>query len=192
MDGFHFDDLIRTLSQSRRSLLGGALALAGGWQSVASAKARRTPKRHKHKKRGNEPKLNAYGCLNVGVRCKNAGQCCSGVCEGKKGRRTCRAHDTRECKQDGPGFCAASNIIDAFCGETACLCYRTTGGSRVCGEELSGVVSQCADCHKDRDCEDLGFPPGSACAPLFGGRCDGACEAGMACIVPCGHVPQDP
>lgn len=39
-------------------------------------------KRHKQR-RPKKAKSNAYGCVRVGKPCKNANQCCSGICEGK-------------------------------------------------------------------------------------------------------------
>jgi hypothetical protein len=38
----------------------------------------------------------------------------------------------------------------------------------------------------------LGFPPGSACAPIATGNCVGTCPTGMVCMAPCGDVPPAP
>ena len=88
-----FDRLARSFSRlrSRRSLAGlvglGALLLPG--QSQAK-------KKHKHKKK--KVKRNDFGCVDVGKFCKNDGQCCSGICEGKKNKKKCKAHDQSTCQ----------------------------------------------------------------------------------------------
>src|SRR5687768_235577 len=80
LNGHHFDDLIRSLFASRRSLLSGGLALAAGWFGVFDATAK-----NKRKKKSQK---NAFRCLNVGQKCagKN-GKCCSGICNGKKPKK---------------------------------------------------------------------------------------------------------
>jgi hypothetical protein len=68
-----------------------------------------------------------------------------------------------------------------------CYCIRTTAGSNFCAEPFSDAGSVCADCQKDDDCEALGFPKGTACAPVSKGVCGAEleCETGMACMLPC-------
>jgi hypothetical protein len=92
MDGSQFDHIVRSVTDSRRSLLGATLAAAAGWLSANSTEAK---KKRKRKKKDKKPKPNEYGCFEVGDTCKTAGQCCSGICEGKK----CRAHGTGTCQQ---------------------------------------------------------------------------------------------
>jgi hypothetical protein len=171
---------------SRRDVLRGlasaglALGLARLPEAVA-AKKRKTPKR---------PKPNGFGCLNVGVACKNAGQCCSGICAGNKHKRKCRAHDTGTCNQTFPGLCSVPPTLAQCNGSETCYCIRTTANSNFCAELGASV---CVDCQKDADCEVLGLPPGSACLPVAGGLCAGDCpETGMVCLPPCGSVPPDP
>jgi hypothetical protein len=173
MDSSQFDDLLRSFGSSRRSLLGG-LALAAGWFGVTRVDARKKRRRKKTKK----AKPNAFGCLEVGDPCKNASQCCSGVCAGKK----CRAHDTGTCAQDQPGYCEVINPELATCiggsGGNG-VCFRTTAGSNVC---INGY--DCATCQRDADCEVLGYPAGSSCVPITGDQfCANLCETGMACAV---------
>lgn len=188
MDGSQFDGLIQFLTKSRRSLLGGVLAGAGGWLGVARAEAK---KKRKPKKRKSKAKPNAFGCLEVGDPCQNADQCCSGICEGKKGKTRCRAHDTGVCDQEAPGYCESASPFQTRCNNQAnCFCTRTTAGSNVCG--TVNAPSVCTDCKKDADCEALGLPPGSACVPFSEGNCAGNCESGMACIAPCGSEIPDP
>jgi hypothetical protein len=174
MDGLRFDALTRSLRESRRSLLRGALALTAGRFGVADAGARN---KHKHKKRRKKAKPNAFGCLSVGKSCQNADQCCSGICEGK----TCRAHDTGTCDQKRPGYCAEGNPNDASCNGGKGVCFRTTAGSNVC---INNFL--CAECKRDADCVALGYPAGAACVPVGGDlACADLCqeaEIRMACV----------
>jgi hypothetical protein len=185
VDSYQFDDLMRSLASSRRSLVAVVTAIAASWQSLPDVQARK-----RNRKRG-KARPNAYGCLSVGAACKSADQCCSGICEGKKGKRTCRAHGTATCDQRAPGFCTSSNPVTTFCGNTnACACFRTTAGSNFCGTDVA--PGACAECKKDADCAALGFPIGFACVPWSTGICAGICATGMFCMAPCGHVPPDP
>lgn len=170
MDGKHFDALVQSLVGTRRLLLAGGLALAGERIGVSVIDAKN--RKRKRKKKPKTARPNGYGCLEVNDPCKSAEECCSGVCEGKKGDRTCRAHDTGTCKQDGQ-LVPCNN-------RTNCGCFTTTGGSDICAELFP--PSECAECRRDTDCEALGFPQGSACIPFD-------CESGFACMVPCGKAP---
>ncbi len=173
---------------SRRDLLRG---LAGTGLGLGMARWHPTTEaRKKRKKRKKKDKPNAFGCLSVDKTCKNAGQCCSGICDGKKEKRRCRTHGTGTCEQDAPGLCTAQNPELLTCNNNAnCRCIRTTAGSNFCYDERSEAGSDCADCQQDADCEALGFPVGSACAPVMDGRCAGICETGMMCMARCGVGP---
>jgi hypothetical protein len=185
MDGSYFDDFSRSLAGSRRSLVSGTLAMATSWLGVSGAGAK---KKHKHKKRKPKAKLNAFGCLEVGGACKNADQCCSGICDGKKGKRTCRAHGTGTCQQGIRSICDADPTI-AVCNSDICACVATTAGSNYCA---NANYLTCADCRTDTDCEALGYPSGSACAPYDTGQCAGQCASGMTCLIPCGVELPEP
>lgn len=149
-----FDELIRSLNVSRRPLLGGGLAVAAGWLSRAHIAARTRKKRGKRSKL----KRNAFGCVNVGGKCRGKdAACCSGICDGKKpkkGRKDtsrCGAHNVDDCPA-GADSCLAGNI-ECTNGQ----CYQTTGQASFCG-----VFGECVVCQKDVDCEpDWG--PGAAC-----------------------------
>jgi hypothetical protein len=118
-----------------------------------------TAKKQRKKKKKARP--NAFGCLDVGDPCKNADQCCSGICEGKKGKRKCRAHGAGSCQTDYDGC----NGLVAVCG-TAGFCFRTTGNASFCG----GPGGNCMVCAKDADCEPT-HGPGAACVVCAG--CNG-------------------
>jgi hypothetical protein len=186
MDASQFDTFARSLTGSRRSLLGGSLALATGWLGVSATDAKKKHKKRKPKKP--KPKPNAYGCLEVSDPCQNAEQCCSGVCVGKKGKRQCRSHDSGTCDQALPGRCSNSPTLSTCNGSETCACIRTTANSSFCAR-LGATI--CSDCEKDADCAALGLPPGSACAPVSEGTCAGICAGGMACLLPCGaEIPE--
>jgi hypothetical protein len=173
---------------SRRDVLRGLTGVGLGlstwlWPQEPAAKGKR-----KRKDKNKKAKPNAFGCLSVKKTCKNPEQCCSGICEGKKGKRTCRAHDTGSCDQDVAGVCQSGTPINTACNNRAdCHCFRSTGGSNVCSTGMA-----CADCQRDADCIALGFPPGTACAPVSAGACAGNCPDGMACVAPCSPEPPPP
>jgi hypothetical protein len=172
---------------SRRHILRG---LAGAGLALGIVRQReiaKAKKKRKRKKNNKKAKRNAFGCVSVGGFCKNDGQCCSGICQGKKDKRKCKAHGTGTCDQEGPGICSTPNPALILCNSAECACVRTTAGSNFCFDIAYEAANDCADCQTDADCEALGFPPGSACAPFAQGEiCAGAsCEGGMACVTPC-------
>src|SRR4051794_8512906 len=124
MDSVRFDGLARSVSTmlSRRTLasaLGlGALALPG----LAEAK-----KKHHHKKK-KKVKFNDFGCVDVGRFCKNNDQCCSGICEGKKDKKKCQAHDESTC-QAGQDSCAGSPELCTTSAGGPGQCVQTTGNA---------------------------------------------------------------
>jgi hypothetical protein len=130
-----FDSVTRAFSLllTRRGLAGalGLAAIAAPNLAVA-----------KRKKRKKKIKRNEFGCVNVGNFCKDDGQCCSGICEGKK----CKGHDQGTC-QLGQDVCAGD---DAPCTQTAGgagECLRTTGNAGYCAGE-----ADIYPCTKDADC----------------------------------------
>jgi hypothetical protein len=179
MDQHRFDSLTRALTSvpSRRTLLRG---LAGLGLGLGVARLPRVATARK--KRKQKPKFNAFGCVNVGDFCQTADQCCSGICQGKKGKRRCKAHDT--------GGCSAGLTPAAACGGTedvACTtshgqpgkCATTTGNAGYCVAELHGYSN--FSCKTDRDCyvESGGFlGPDVACVLCPDG------EGGTLCATP--------
>ena len=188
MDQHHLAVVTRSLTRvpSRRDVLRGLVG-AGLGLAMARFPIVVAAKRKRRKKKKARP--NAFGCLEVGDPCQNADQCCSGICEGKKGTRRCRARGVGTCDQQALGWCRADTLK---CNNSQdCACIRTTAGSNFCVQLNVPDEEICADCQRDADCEVLGFPAGSACAPFSVGICAGACESGMACVPPCGYVPSD-
>jgi hypothetical protein len=197
MNEHRLHNLARTVASlpSRRDLLrslagaGVGLSIAPGTDHVEARKKRK--KRKKNRKKSKRPQPNAYGCLEVGDACSSEAECCSGICAGSKGRKTCQAHGTGLCPQNHVGICLATadKVPVLKCGNSdLCFCYTTTAGSNFCGDRgpRLGKTEACAACQKDADCLAQGFPAGSACAVVGNGYCSGQCPTGMACLPPCG------
>jgi hypothetical protein len=214
MDQMRFDAMTRTWSSlpSRREVLRSLAGAGVGFGSLllpGIAEAKKHKKKTK-KKRKEQPQLqlqpqpqpqplsplvfNQYGCVAVGQPCRGDGtNCCSGICqgaapaEGQLDTSRCAAHGTGSCKQQGEGICTATNPAALKCNNSAnCACIETTAGSNFCYEGRADQADKlCTECSKDADCEALGFPPGSACAPVSAGLCAGLCATGMACLIPC-------
>jgi hypothetical protein len=180
MDGVQFEQLLRTLATSRRSYLGGALALG----AILARQPATSAKKRGRKRRPKVGKPNAYGCLNVGAFCKNSSQCCSGICSGKKRKRKCQAVGQGTCAAEVPGVCHPVTPLITICNNARCWCARTTGGAPFCANSV-GTVS-CDECRTDTDCVSRGFPAGSACVPWDGGLCGGPCAGKAVCLLPCG------
>jgi hypothetical protein len=83
----------------------------------------------------------------VGKFCKNNGQCCSGICQGKKGKKKCKAHDEGTCLPGQDACTSGSPVLCTTEGGLPGQCTQTTGKSSFC--ETTG---DCFDCKKDADC----------------------------------------
>ena len=216
MDQVSFNALTRTLCHlpSRREVLRGlasaGLGLGVLWlPEIAEAKKKRKNKKGKKEPKktsqtqnppGDTPPLempplvfNQYGCVEVGQPCRGDNtNCCSGICqgaapaEGQPDDSRCIAHGAGTCSQQGPGVCLSQNPNLLTCNNENCVCWRTTAGSNFCGERFGSALSKESECRRDADCDALGFPPGTACAPVSEGYCSGITTTGMACMIPCG------
>jgi hypothetical protein len=190
MDQNRFDALTRSWSEaaSRRSVLGGILATMGhGVLLPGGAAAKRTKTHRKRKK----PKKNAFGCLNVGQRCRGKNRkCCSGRCQGKKPKKgekdksRCVGHDASTCLS-GQTFpiCGGGGFVSctSSAGLSGGVCATTTGNAAYCA-----YVSDCFPCKKDTDCQAVCGPQAAciACAgscPEAGGT---ICAGVAACALP--------
>jgi hypothetical protein len=106
------------------------------------------------------------GCRNVGKACRRGEECCSGVCRGPKGKRSCRAHHVGTCL---PGEDICREGFTAVCNDGEnCYCAVTSGGAPFCGQFDVGA---CTACRRDADCAEQGFPAGSACVRMSGEFC---------------------
>lgn len=194
MDTSRFDRFTRviTAAPSRRTVLQGlvvaVLGLAQGLPPSAVHAKKRKPK----------VQLNAFGCVNVGGKCRGKdAHCCSGICQGAKPRKgeqdksRCVTHDVRGCTVERRACIAGTPL--SFCSDTA-NCMVTTGNATFCAEGVVGsaIEDVCRPCRKDTDCEALGFGEGAACV-IFRteGLCGASCEdiegnVGTACFPPGG------
>jgi hypothetical protein len=200
MDAARFDRLTRSLSawSSRRRLLHLAAASVGLGLTTSPLVVGTRAKKKKLKK-------NAFGCVNVGNKCRGKnGQCCSGVCKGDKPKKDekdkseCKAHDTGSGCVAGQQseFCAFGGLVKMGlgseggpqCTTSAGLpgeCETTTGNAPYCVAD-----GLCFACHKDADCQSSSVcGPGAACIRCVG--CEE--EGGTACVAPsknaCGLPP---
>lgn len=171
MDTLRIDDLARLLGRTsgrRRLVLGlavGAVGLTARGPGEVAARKRRKEK----------VRRNAFGCVDVGGFCKNAGQCCSGICEGKKGKQKCRAHD-------GGTGCRAGLVEDGCGGAVDVECTTSTGQTGICNTTTGnagycigiGGVSPTPGCTKDADCRALCGADAAVCIVCEGaGFCTG-------------------
>lgn len=207
MEGNHFDDVVRHLSEpgSRRGalrLLAGALAvLAGGQVSASLAKAKKKKKGKKKKKRSDCTKA----CPNGFVRDKQTCECqclpqpcpdgklfnvdeCRCTCpsgmrecrHGCVGRNECCPSDP-PCPEDPKGCCYSPGVevctIDGCCPEL--------NGLKACNNFCVDTTidrRHCGDCNVA--CED-----GETCVD---GECVPECESGLTAqnvCCPAGEVP---
>lgn len=177
-----------------RGLMGVGLAIGTLRLSHAADAKKRKGKKTKKKQHTPQPVVNAFGCLDIGQRCRgDSSLCCSGVCagrkpkKGKRDRRVCAAHNAADCSEQR-NRCTSTNPITAVCNlpDLFSSCLVTTGNAPFCGSlfEFDSSV-HCQACTRDADCLGLGFPAGSACVQLGGQYCNG-CEAtqNRACLPP--------
>lgn len=163
MDSDRFDGLTRSVSTllTRRTLA-----------TVLGLGALGLPELAQAKKRKKKVVLNEFGCVNVKGFCKNNGQCCSGICEGKKGKTKCKAQNQSTC-QPGQTLIGCGGVPSVPCTTSTGAqgeCITTTGDAGYCGG--SGF---CVRCQKDADCISF-CGPQAACT-----LCDNACaEQGLA------------
>jgi len=183
MDTDRFDATTRSLTTMppRRGILRG---LAGAALGLVSCRPPANVAARKRRRKKKTPRLNEFGCLNVGQKCRGKDKlCCSGICAGKKpkhggkDRRRCAAHDTGGCPA-GERQEACSGGFDRVCTSASGqegVCNTTTGNAGFCA-----VSGDCFPCQRDADCQPL-CGPGAACV-----RCAETCLAagGAACFGP--------
>lgn len=194
MDARHFDDIAKAVTRgqtNRRTALRALTSATLGALAVRFPDSSEAKKRKKKRKK----KLvkNAFGCVDVGGKCRgNDGACCSGVCQGKKPKKgkkdksVCVAHNTGGCTLERD-ICV-NGTEESICNQSS-ACTKTTGKAPFCGTPEN---VECRICSTDQDCEEQGFPIGSACIILTGGECvgeDADCNgvngsSGTACAGP--------
>jgi hypothetical protein len=103
----------------------------------------------------------------VGKFCKNSGQCCSGICSGKQGKKRCQAHDSDVCQPLQDPICSGDLPPCTTRAGNGGQCLTTTGKAGYC--TLGGV---CVACKKDADCVAF-CGPQAACISCADGTCEG-------------------
>lgn len=180
MDGRDFDILLRTLTQSRRSLLGGMLAGVVGVLRVPGAGA----KGKKHKKPC--AKRCADGCCTSkrgtcirpdkqsATRCGTGGEICRASCEAPSPPAPPICTDGgRYCKGNCCGGARGVCCVGGCCAGTACMSQTR--------EHCGFRGSPCVACRTDQECSQPGYcctPVGSACPGPGEWCCEGMCRAG--------------
>lgn len=149
-------------------------------------------KARKRKAKKSKLKRNAFGCVDVGGRCQGkGGNCCSGLCEGKKPKKgkndvsVCVDHDDAGVCFADSDTCTVGRAVPCNLDNLSCSCVLTTGNAGFCGDFTEGAEALCRVCTTDTDCQaDLG--PGAACV-LLGGICSPFCPATgrTACVPAC-------
>jgi hypothetical protein len=180
-----FEAVIRTMRRtpSRRDVVRGLASAALGLVLVrvspgTDAKKRRNKKR----KRQELPPPNAFGCLDVGQKCRGKDElCCSGICDGKKPKKG--EPDKTQCISHNTGGCSPQQDLcttdpNTRCGATG-ICARTTGNVGFCLQSTPEGLN-CGACKKDADCT-AGFGPEAACIV-----CDVACPGTRTICAPPG------
>lgn len=169
MENQAFDRMTRAIATRlpRRTLAGllglGAAGLgASGLGDFADAKRKKK-----------KVKRNSFNCVDVGKFCKNNGQCCSGLCQGKKKNKKCKAHDQSTC-QPGQDECLGLNVTCTTTTGRAGKCVTTTGKAPYCYDN-----GDCAPCEKDSDCVAL-VGAGAAC--IVCADCLALNPQGTACV----------
>lgn len=171
MDGHQFDDLLRALSESRRSLLGAALAAAGGLVGFTTIDA-------KKRKKKCAKKCKDGCCTGKFGKCikptqQNASQCGSG---GEICRSTGCGGGGDTCATTCEGCCAGNECIevptDDQCGNNGSACVPCVGEEICAGECCIPPLKSCS-------------PGGTRCCSL------NQCESGKCCVPNNGSCDQD-
>jgi hypothetical protein len=135
---------------TRRGMLGLTLGSVLAFLGRDEAEVKRKKRKKKKKIR-----RNSFGCVDVGKLCTNSGQCCSGRCQGKEGKRNCVAHHSGGCTP-ADASCTGEPGVPCSAGG---ICLLTTGNAGFCAVAAGAA---CAACRQDADCE-AGFGAGAAC-----------------------------
>jgi hypothetical protein len=193
VDPDRFDTLVRRYCRgsSRRRLVAAlaTVALGSPWAAVldgSAGKGKKRKKRRKKRQTNQPPQFNEFGCVDVGGRCTNADQCCSGICEGGKSDKRCLAHDTSGCEAGLHSALCVDPSASRGCRTPADLqgeCDTTTGNAGYCSAFDVFIENQnCRPCRRDVDCQPF---CGAQAACI---RCSGCNEPGplgfTACVGP--------
>jgi hypothetical protein len=167
MDGHTFDDLLRSLVQSRRAFLAGTAAFAVGWLGVSDAAARNSRKTKKRKRRRKEEQKKKTTQQQTPEPTPQPTPVCTPSC----GDRTCG--------DDGCGGSCGACGANQACQGGSCVCVpeapAITCGGR-CGTRTN-TCGQAVACP---------CPSGQTC--LSNGSCATVCAANADCAGACGGL----
>jgi hypothetical protein len=180
-----FDAIVRSLAaaSSRRVIVRGLAGLA-----LVRAGAR-LPDAADAKQRKKKLQRNAFGCVDVGGKCRGKdANCCSGICQGKKPKKgkkdksRCVGHDESICTLAQDACVATAENCATTAGPNG-TCFVTTGNAPYCA---SPNGRQCFPCTKDEDCQSF---CGAAAACLKCPTCESdtvktVCAGIDACVFP--------
>jgi hypothetical protein len=121
----------------------------------------------------------------VGNFCQNSGQCCSGVCQGKKGMKKCQAHHQDIC-QSGDDACLDTLVLCTTSSESDGECLHTTGNAGYCSNE----EGDCFACTRDTDC--VPFCGEGAAGIICDTQCNEPGQTGTACLATAGNSCKIP
>jgi hypothetical protein len=175
VDANRFDDVARVFATGvmRRTILH---ALTPALLASLPAVTRSKKDKNKNTKR-KKSKNNAFGCLNVGQKCRGKNsKCCSGTCQGKKPKKG--KNDKSRCVGHDATTCIACTTSTGQVGR----CATTTGNAAFC---RAFGASICTACKKDGDCQAL-CGSRAACIPCTncpeGTGCVGTDKASFSCL----------
>lgn len=207
MDGHLFDDLVRSLVRSRRTLLGSALA-AGSVLTIASADTKKKKKKPCKKKCKTGCCTKKYGkCIQPAqqsatqcgtggeicrsTNCGGGGEQCAATCEGCCAGNTCVKTDSQtQCGRDGVNCFACDDNQE--CAATHCCGkpgHACDGDGECCltlACEENACCSLFSACIQDDDCCQLGTDvvcANSQCVVRRESHCEPGwiCEGGLSC-----------
>jgi hypothetical protein len=156
-----FDSLARHLAsgtsrrRALRALAAGTLGLLGGMLGNRAV---------------------AKACLREGKDCKRGSQCCSGSCQGKKGKQKCRRVPVQSICTIKNSLCPGGAVrTECGTGALSCACLETTQGHAFCALNQNTAQTPCTS---NAEC-DARIGQGAACVRVGNG-----CAA-TVCIMPC-------
>jgi hypothetical protein len=193
MDGRDFDDLLRSLTESRRSLIGGALAALAGALGIRGTEAKKKKKKPCKKKCRDGCCTSKHGkCIKLAqqtpTRCGTGGAICSANCSGTNCAQTCGT-----CCADGDCI-DAGQISNEQCGVGGEACFACPA-EQICNAPGEGCCAPIgATCDSANDCCSNGgtlncddnqccVPTATTAGGAFCSEDDDCCEADDVCDI---------
>lgn len=176
MDSSPFDDLLRRLTNSRRSLVSGSVAALAGWLGVAAVDAKKKKKQPCKKKCYDGCCTKKYGkCIPFSQQtpgaCGTGGQIC-GQCGGFS--PSCADGGCTGCCTEDDQVCLSAGDQDAaHCGSDGDTCQPCAGSRRCQDQHCCAPLADFCDTSFDC-CDDDASCPFGFCCKANGDSCDRA------------------